>query len=170
MVSESHTAFLCFICGARVLQWINIVEAMAERHSQAWRKDAWWLALVNTVANNLPLVDTGNPIRNDLENFLVTVLRNDLKWNVFRPRVRMVRRWSFKLKVNLMINLRVSLRVCLREELRVVPSGMVRGRTHCRKQWVNLADLVIISRLGDHSLVNMVKDQYQQPTEVDMVD
>ena len=91
-----------------------------------------------------------------------TVLGRESEWRV--------RRWSFKLKVNLMVNLRVSLRVCLREELRVVPSGMVRGRSHCRKQWVNLADLVIISRLGDHSLLNMVKDQYQQPTEVDMVD
>ena len=59
LVGETHTAFLCFICGARVLQWINIVEAMAVRHSQAWRKDAWWLTLVNAVANNLPLVDIG---------------------------------------------------------------------------------------------------------------
>ena len=52
---------------------------------------------------------------------------------------------------------------------RVVSSGMVRRKSHCRMQWVNLADLEIIYGLGDHSLLNKVNNQCQAPTEVDML-
>ena len=60
---------MCFVCSSKVSQWIRIVEVVELRHSRDWRKDDWMRTMIATANNNLPLVDTGNPTRNQLEGF-----------------------------------------------------------------------------------------------------
>ena len=69
-IGDTCAVWLCFVCSAKVSQWIRIVDAVELRHSHYWRRDGWFRELVETTIDNMPLVDTRNPIRNKLESFL----------------------------------------------------------------------------------------------------
>ena len=66
-------------------------------------------------------------------------------------------------------NLPVAIRVYLAKELKVARGRVIDGKSRCRTQSVNLADLETIYVKGEHDPLNRVNSQRQAPTEVDVL-
>ena len=79
-IGDRFHAMMCFMCTNQVSHWLRIVRAAESRTFRTWREDRWFRTIIESARNREVLVDTGNRILNELQNFLVTALQNDLDY------------------------------------------------------------------------------------------
>ena len=79
-IGDRFHAMMCFTCTNKVSQWLRIVRAAEGRTFRTWREDKWLRTNIDSASNREVMSDTGNTILNELQNFLVTALQNDLDY------------------------------------------------------------------------------------------
>ena len=88
-IGDLFSVEMCFVCTRKVAHWMRIVEVAERRQVRERKKDSWSRTMIGTAECDQPLSDIGNPVRNNLEWFLVRAIQNGLGWREKMPGVEM---------------------------------------------------------------------------------